>query len=97
MERKDFELAFKKDEYFKYKILFRYVLVQAARDAFLKGSIKLSRTERDRAIDFFKGGNDLRMVCDIAEVSYGHLLDQIRKSKTNNEKYKLVMDMIKKM
>lgn len=97
MERKDFELAFKKDEFFKYKILFRYVLMQAARDAFLNGTIKLTRTDRDRALDFFKGGNDLRMVCDIAEVSYGYLVDQLRKSKTNNEKYKLVIGLIKKL
>ena len=63
------------DEYKKIRKLFKAVLAQAANDAFLNnGKTKYERLMKSYALVFFEGGEDLREVCDLADVSYARIV-----------------------
>lgn len=87
------------DEFLCYRKLFRSVLAQAVHDAFIYvPKTKRGRFDRDYAINFLKGGDGLRDVCEFAEVSYDRIVNAM-KELTHDGKvdYKKIMDILKKM
>lgn len=51
-------------------MLYKAVLDRAAKDAY----ICKNRLNKDSALHFFRGGDDLSMVCDFADVDYEGIL-----------------------
>lgn len=81
-------------------MLYRAVIKQAAKDAFLLNSQrKYILKERDRALEFLKGGKDLEFACDVAKVSYQAIVRQMENlSSNNNENYKrIILEINKKI
>lgn len=86
------------EDFLAYRKLFRAVLAQAVHDAFIYvPKTKRGRFDRDYAINFLKGGEGLKDVCEIAEVSYDRIVNAM-KTLTDGGKvdYKKIMDMLKK-
>lgn len=83
----------REDEEVKYCLLFRAVIRQAARDAFLKAHPYW----RDRARVFLSGGADLDFVCDIAYVDAAKI-KRLMKSLSADDKqnFKRFVRLLKK-
>lgn len=74
--------------------LFKAVVKQAARDAFLAQNI--SNKNKNDALDFLMGGMDLELVCDLADVDYQKICEVMKNpSKNNNENYIKIENEIK--
>ena len=78
-----------RDDEIKYKRLFRAVLMQAAKDAFiLHGSSLSTINDKKSASMFLKGGEDLQIVCDIACVDERKITNIMKNlSKNNNTNF----------
>jgi hypothetical protein len=78
--------------------LFRAVLVQAARDAYVMTprSIRHVKMRRD-ALHFFEGGIDLKIICILADADFEEILRVVRENKTTKkEKYdKIILGIFK--
>lgn len=71
--------------------LFKVVLIQAARDAF----IKHHQFHRASALSFFRGGRDLHDVCDMSGADYERVLQIANDADmTSNEKYRLIKELV---
>lgn len=78
--------------------LFKAVLRQAAQDAFLVRSLTSGKAvlNRESALCFFQGGEDLSMVCDLADVDYEGILKIVRNPETSpNEKYRKIRELVR--
>lgn len=91
MEQKD--IGIDEYEYKRFKILFKCVMAQAAHDAFISRSKKkIDQIEKARAYVFLCGGENLRTICDIADVSYARIVDIMQ---NGQKKYEDIMDELK--
>lgn len=71
--------------------LFKAVLIQAARDAY----IKQHKLNRASALHFFRGGRDLHDVCDMSGADYERVLHIANDADmTSNEKYRLIKELV---
>lgn len=86
------------DEFLCYRKLFRAVLAQAVHDAFIYvPKTKRGRFDRDYAINFLKGGEGLRDVCELAEVSYDRIVNAMKEFMRDGKvDHKKIMDILKK-
>lgn len=86
------------DEFLRYRKLFMAVLAQAVHDAFIYvPKTKRGRLYRDYAINFLKGGEGLRAVCELAEVSYDRIVNSMKEFMHDGKvDHKKIMDMLKK-
>lgn len=76
-----------------FELLFRAVLKQAAKDAFI---LQTSKKNKKEAFNFLKGGRDLELICDAANVSYEAIVMEMKNlSDTNNKNYKKILNKIK--
>lgn len=80
-----------------FSLLFKSVIKQAAKDAFLlHGSSLSTKKDKQNALKFLKGGRDLELACDIANVSYDKIIYWMRHlSDNNNLNYKQIEKEIK--
>lgn len=79
-------------------LLFKAVLLQAAQDAFLIRSPTSgqSRLNRESALCFLSGGEDLSTVCDFAGVDYAAVRRIAADSETSSSnKYMKVKELLK--
>lgn len=77
----------------KLMLLFRAVLKQAAKDAFI---LKTSKKNKKESLEFLKGGKDLEFVCDVADVDYDDLVDEMKNlSDVNNKNYEKILNKLK--
>lgn len=73
--------------------LFKAVLIQAARDAY----IKQHKSNMASALHFFRGGRDLQDVCDMSGADYERVLCIANNTDmTSNEKYILIKELVER-
>ena len=80
--------------------LFRAVLAQAAKDAYLMNTKKVRPVKmRQEALHFFEGGIDLKIVCALADADIEEIMRVVRENKsTKKEKYdKIILSIFKNM
>ena len=71
----------KDDELINWALLFRAVILQAARDAFL---LNVSKKDKETALEFLQGGRDLELACEIAQVNYDKIRFWMKNISENN-------------
>ena len=72
--------------------LYKAVLLRAAKDAY----ICKNRLNKDSALHFFRGGDDLSMFCDFAHVDYDGILLIVRNPEfTPNQKFRQIKELIR--
>lgn len=77
-----------------WKLLFKAVLMRAARDAFLSN---VSQKDKQNALEFLTGGRDLDLACDIAGVDVEDIKYYMKNlSPNNNTNYKRILRVVKK-
>lgn len=78
--------------------LFKAVLRQAAQDAFLARSPTSGKAvlNRESALCFFQGGEDLSMICDFAGVEYGAIRRIVQKTDISpSQKYLKIKEVVR--
>ena len=86
------------EDFLAFRKLFRAVLAQAVHDAFIYvPKNNYEKLARSQALVFFEGGDDLRIICELAEVSYDRIV-KAAKDLTHNGHvdHKKIMDILKK-
>ena len=80
----------------KIRHLFKSVLVMAGRDAFLLSAEgKLNKRHKQDALNFLKGGDDLKMVCELADVDDQQIVALMTQKVNNNLKYRKFILIVK--
>lgn len=98
MDEKLARLVRDEEEYQFFERVYRAVIAQAAKDAFLlRPTKKIQQINKWRAELFLKGGSDLRFVCDVAEVSYHRIVDLMQHpEKSNNLNYQKIKEILRR-
>lgn len=98
MDEKLVRLVRDEEEFEFFKRVYKAVIAQAARDAFLlKPTKKEQEIEKWRAKLFLSGGSDLRFVCDVAEVSYFRIVELMQHpEKSNNLNYQRIKEILRR-
>lgn len=79
----------------KIALLFRAVIRQAAKDAFgISSTSAPTRFEKDKARLFLSGNKDLKTVCEIAEVNRKEIVDIMKSTIDEKEKYKKINEVL---
>ena len=83
-------------EALRIRLLFRAVLVRAAKDAILIRAENLrSKLNKADALSFLSGGEDLKQICELAEVDYEKICSVgVQNVKNNYKKYKKYLTII---